>query len=608
MSRLIVSVVDDGDCPIAGAEVYVEPQASILTTQLDGTVGLELLSERTYEIWARHNNYYAWPVLVDVKDERHHIILRLQLGATLAVHVFSHRRPVPHATLSLGFGITALTDAHGYTEVAGLAPMQYIGWVRADGLADEPISVLLHQDPGAFIERYINMHEGTRVSGVVLDERGTPAPGVAVWLSSNSSTAYYNVVCDNFGGWSVVARDGYYEVVAYDNHRASEPLTFHCDEASRTGITISLVQKQQQGTPPSARIAGVVVDESGDHVPQAHIRIGSRQTRSDANGRFQMLGLMDGEYDAAADWDGPWLPLRSNIALQRVHAGDVNARLVVRKGAEITGRVLYDGKPLSYFGLRVVSRQESPYGGIPIGVRSDQGVFVLRHVHPGTWRLAIMAPSTMLVTSQEFTLTGMETIDIGDVVLKRAQSLAGYVRDKSGIPVQEARVMVGRFFAEQRSPLERLFMSQYETKSNREGYYEFKGVDANGWLEDVPEGNRPMLNDSLTELVWAAHPVHGLSVVNELPSTGKMDLVLLGSGRLEGVIENAGDLLLSVIATRVGEPPCPRQTTCLRGNFVFEAVPPGEYIVSLQSSDGPKHASVRVHADRTSVVTFSLST
>ena len=359
------------------------------------------------------------------------------------------------------------------------------------------------------------------------------------------------------------------------------------------------------GSPLGARsttIAGIVVDEDGAPAPGADVRVLMRSfVRADSNGRFEVEGLEPGEYEIVADWVGPWFAPRKNAAQQAVHAGDVDVRLVLPTGATVTGRAMLDGKPQTYFGLRLVGERESPSGRMPIGVRDEGGRFEVRHVHPGTWRIAIIAPGTRLVTSSEFTVTKDEAVDLGDIALTRGHGLSGHVRDHTGAPVAGARVCIGRMFSSStdRSHLDRLFLGVYETRSDDAGAYSFDGIDVYRDPERV------------TEFIWAAHVAAGASVIQEVPKTdATMDFVLLGAGRIEGAVRNMRGGRGHLLAVRPDEPPWARHAHCDKeGRFAFEDLPPGDYVVKLNvpEIEQVQPATVTVIADQNVTATLVMN-
>lgn len=146
--------------------------------------------------------------------------------------------------------------------------------------------------------------------------------------------------------------------------------------------------------PPGGTLAGRVLDETGQPVPDAEVGVWqesstssegyppesleerTRQTRTDARGRFGLRDLVAGEAEVWVRHPS-FLPLRTRstvLAGQRVEAGP----LVLRRGATVTGTVTDpDGRPLA--GVRLTG------GSSPVTTGAD-GSFTLTGLEPGVLR------------------------------------------------------------------------------------------------------------------------------------------------------------------------------------------------------------------------------
>jgi protocatechuate 3,4-dioxygenase beta subunit len=618
-SRLAGRVLDRAGQPVAGVEVRAEPGPHTTTTDVEGAFAFDGLARRTFSVSGRKDEYYAWPTYAEPSESIQPVTLQLRLGTTLIVNVSAERAPVVGATLRLEHGIKAVSDEAGRVTVRGLAPGSYRGSLVADGLGDEHLSLSFHDDPGSTVERTINLEPGARIEGVVLDSDGKPVEeAVVLAWSGDPQRPPCQAWTAADGTWHISARAGTYRCWAQSQaHGKSSDQTFTSDGKtrqrnvtfrlgpSRIGTVIGSVvsaAKRVLGVNKERNVAGVVIDENGAPAAEADVRVlGRRFVRADSNGRFEVEDLEPGEYEIIADWVGPWSGPRKNGVRQRIRTGDANIKLVLPAGATITGRAILEGKPLNYFGLRLVGERESSYGGFPIGVRDDKGQFTLRHVLPGTWKVALMSNGTRLATSSEFTVTTNDTVDLGDILLTRGQQLSGHVRGQSGAPVSGARVIIGRAssWAADRSQLERLFTGQYETRTDAAGAYSFEGVDS----ERHPMGT--------SEIMWATHLTAGVSLMHEVPKTdATIDFVLLGSGRIEGSIQNMRGARGHVMAIREDEPPWARHAHCDKeGHFSFENLPEGAYVVKLDAPEveSVQPTNVTVSANQTAEATLVMN-
>jgi hypothetical protein len=168
------------------------------------------------------------------------------------------------------------------------------------------------------------------------------------------------------------------------------------------------------------------------------------------------------------------------------------------------------------------------------------------------------------------------------------------VRDAAGSAVAGACVTVGRMarIATDRSPLARLFLGVFETTTNRDGAYAFEGVDVE---RDWPS----------TELVWATHPTAGASLIREMPKTdATIDFVLIGTGRIEGTIENLQGGSGMLQAVRADEPRAARPSIATRTGA--SNLPCGDYVIELHVP-GVAPVHVAVAADQTARVTFAIA-
>ncbi|MDB4959803.1 MAG: hypothetical protein JWO36_7372 [Myxococcales bacterium] len=585
------------------------------------------LPSRRYSVSANRDDFYAWPELVGPVESSEPVILRMRLGSTLIVHAVADRAPLVGAKLILD-EITATTDANGTATIRGLAPGSHDGWLHSAGYQSERVSLLVRQDPGGVVEKFVTLEHGARIEGVVVGPFGKPIPEASVWCQRAKDGSYVAAVMSTADGrWHLHASAGTYHLTAgtkalgriagrmlsCDGRTPQRNVVIRLGPTSAPYVLVALLRAGERlvRRGDRSRIAGVVVDERGRPASQVELRLvntsarGSRWTgQSDARGRFDVDGLESGEYDIIADWSGPWFSrdegARQRVRtgdtnIKRVRTGDTNIKLVLDAGSTVTGRVLLDGNPLPYYGLRLLAERDGPWGGMPIGVRSGDGRFTLRHVDPGRWRIALMGPGTRLVTSDEFTIAHGQTLDVGDIAMARGQPVHGYVRDQSGAAVAGARVIIGRPFGLTTRPsrLEQWFTGQYETTTNAEGAYTFDGIDTYGEHMRLPE------------IVWAKHFSAGVSVMRELPrGDATIDLLLIGCGRIAGIVQGfrAGHAIAR--ARREDEPASARMSSVdQEGRFQFEDLPPGDYVISLDL-----HISMQVSPTNVTVVANQTAT
>jgi hypothetical protein len=355
------------------------------------------------------------------------------------------------------------------------------------------------------------------------------------------------------------------------------------------------------------RIAGLVVDDGGQPAVGAHVSIAepSQAGRSivfnhwigetDANGRFEAAGLDAPEYDVCVSWKQA--PGRQDPARHRVRTGNTSVHIVLATGTTVCGRVLLDGEPLPHFGVLLMPPN---HFAAPTEVRAADGRFALRHVEPGRWWLSVLGPGTWRKVIEDIEVGGQPVVDVGDVAMKLALRISGHVRDLAGVPVADARVIVGRWSRTgiaYATRLEAAFWGEYETTTDRDGEYVFDGIDANQHPARSPH-------------IWAEHDDAGVSIIRELgPTETMIDFTLLRAGHIDGAIVGQIGGFASVIAEHADEPGRARWAKVDAGRFRFDDVPTGDYVVRLNVA-GPEQtppARVTVVADETTTAKLEMT-
>lgn len=627
--RLIGRVLGDDGRPVAGAEVYLVPTRHTTTSSEDGTFAFEGLDNRRYRVAAIKDDYYAWPVIFDPERPIESVLLSMRLGATLIVHAYADRAPVVGARLFLNGLLRGTTDANGTAVVHGLMPRTYHGFLLADGWEDERLIVSVREDPGGVDERFMTLHHASRIEGLVRDSRGN-AVGDAMlraWKPSEGSLMY-EARSDADGRWHFYARAGKYGLMAATmTGGQSAQTSFECDgQTSRTDIVIEMpaapvhnaiagvvnaAKRLISGERPT-RIAGVVVNAAGEPVMRATVRVLTTSSESggsmtyaraieetDANGRFDLEDLDDDEYDVLVEAPTSQTRRHDKRTRHRVKTGDLDLKIGLPSSGTIEGRALLDGVPLQYFGASLTEPRVS--GGMPVGIRTSDGSFLLPHIEAGTWRLALFGPGTRLKVVDDIVVDEGATVRIGDVNLERGQQVTGYVRDASGKPISGARVVIGhwvRLQSDERSKLERALFGKYEVATGLDGAYRFDGIDAH---------QMTMRNVH----IWATHPALGASLIRELPPSDlSIDFVLFGAGHVNGTIEHVRGGRPTVVAVRPDEPGRARVAFPNKaGDFHFEDLPVGDYVIGLDVG-GEKPAfstNVTVFADRATDVKLTMA-
>lgn len=211
-------------------------------------------------------------------------------------------------------------------------------------------------------------------------------------------------------------------------------------------------------------IRGIVVDQDGTPIADASVSAKpvdnaarGQQTfgwgeQTDKEGKFEMDGLVPGNYEVEANHDDHVTPEPApRIAIV---AGEATAeqRLVLEAGGTITGRVLdANRRAVSGAQVRVVGKR---WWGGGSAHTADDGTFTMKAVRPGEHRIVanrgwfneMRAPGTTDDDVQGVTLTvrAGETSSVDLVVEEQFGKIEGRVIDSDGGPVDDAFIHATR--------------------------------------------------------------------------------------------------------------------------------------------------------------------
>jgi protocatechuate 3,4-dioxygenase beta subunit len=627
--RLSGRVVDEAHQPVHGARVQLEPlrrtarsDRPTVTSSADGTFTFERLAEQRYSVSATKDDFFAWHVLVDPERPTGLVVLELQRGATLIVHATRDHAPVVDAQVLSESGIRVATDATGTATLRGLRPGGHHMWLVAKGCMTELFSVSFPTGANEVEERFITLKPASHVEGVVLDWKGNPVPGARVQpVERDSRRRGADARADSAGRFSFDVAAAKYCLFAWSaSGTVSREVHFECDGRTPTrDLVIRIyprpihtirrivdVLKRYMGTRAPTRIAGVVVDDTGTPIPGAAVarvlpdarNCTSELGRTDAHGRFDADDLEPGEHQLVVQLAGS--STRHRDEKTRVRTGDLNVRLVVpTRRTTITGRAVLEGSPLPYVGVSLT--ETGVFGGSPVGLETSDGHFTLRDVEPGTWRVALRGAGTRIKIVDGISIARDATVSLGELVLERGQRIAGVVRDASGAPVAGARVHVGhwtRIPGHDRPRVEQEHHGSYRTTSDADGAYLFDGIDAHAAPHSRPH-------------IWASHTKAASTIRALSPTDDTIDLMVVATGHVDGVIADMRGGRPAVKAIRADEPLAARMAFPDKtGAFQFDELPVGDYVISVDvgTLEQELSRSVTVIAGQTSTVKLAMET
>jgi len=598
-------VRDPNGQPVGGAlvracadERFDEPVAET-TTGPDGQFAFELPA-RSYVLRAHHDTLCAEQYVVSTDIEAAE--LRLRRGARITVQVnHENGTPVVGAKVQIGH-ISTVTDTRGAAYAAGLFARSHDVTITAPGLG------AIRATCAADATRTFTLLRAARMQGVVRGPLGRLVPQARIMaLRANGSGLVFAATGED-GSWTIELPTGVFQLRAsYPGFEGSSIITIHSDgETSQAGFIIELgfsSAKTALGSvarrairnlrdPSRYRISGTVVDTTGAgciarvYANPTGLPGRWRLVRTDEQGRFEIDDLEPVVHAVSAGWNDP---REDADATPFVHVRPgASLTLTLRPSATITGRVLFEGAPLTYFGLGLW-KPDSIGPGI-IAIESTDGRFSLPKVGRGSWQLAIMGLETTM-HMHPLTVDNGQHIDIGDVELARGRTLTGRVRDPNGEPVVGARVSLGYRLPQDHksSPLEDATLhGHYETTTENDGTYRFGGVHQDKRFSRSPQ-------------VWATH--RGMaSLIRELGENATLDFILLESGRIAGTVKmkNAAHVPL-IHAVRGDEAKDARYAAAdfHEHTFQFDDVPLGSYIVSLGDEVDAEPVTVTVRPGET---------
>lgn len=140
------------------------------------------------------------------------------------------------------------------------------------------------------------------------------------------------------------------------------------------------------------KIAGVVVDEGGQGLPNAWVNVNvpngmGRNGRTDKDGKFEISGLPRGTVSVYVNAPG-----RPPASADKVDVGTLVLRIVVAKGGTISGRIL-DGAGNAYANQGIQLKQVEGGTQRSWAQTGADGRFTTQLIAEGTWEFTVMRKS-----------------------------------------------------------------------------------------------------------------------------------------------------------------------------------------------------------------------
>jgi protocatechuate 3,4-dioxygenase beta subunit len=344
--------------------------------------------------------------------------------------------------------------------------------------------------------------------------------------------------------------------------------------------------------PPGVSIGGTVTDATGAPVPGAKVEaiaISSKTTirnsaRSEQDGRFEVIGLIDGAYSVSATAPGFVV-----AELKPIQAGQKDVQIVLEKQGSAQLRVYAkDGRVLPRYQVTVKKYFEGQkqFGNSviqPQTARPDRsGIFLVEGLNPDSYVFQIEAEGHAKAFSDPFKVTLGAEAPLVEVRLNEGGGIDGTVVDEQGRPLAGVTVRtLPNDFDE--NPFTKMFkdmipftITQTTVQTNANGEYSFR-----------------LLNSGTYQLKFI-HPEHydvslrNNEVVAGVPLKVKQ-LVMQRGTQVSGVVRVDGvpAAQTKVTVTALPDPSQPgaallsaESISDEQGNFVLpKRMPPGNYTV-----------------------------
>ena len=385
--RLEGQVIDEQQHPVAGATVVLQGTPPVTTASAaDGSFAFAGLVARRYRVSAHDGDDFAAPASVRLSATSEPVTLRMHRGATLVVHVRDDRGPVSSASVMLDRDSHVTTDASGDARLRGLSPRFHYVEVSAEGRAPAAVSVTPTDEPGGTMERTVVLRRGAVLAGVVRGPDGSAVADAQVTIDGGPDRWLGTAKADAAGAWQFDAIGaGKYALRATSEiYGPAADMALELDGVTPRRDVVVRVDFD-------AQLVGTVVDAHDQPVPDAAVSVASfpdasLSKRTDAAGRFQMLGFKAGTYDVFA---AKGLQASVSVPTTIANGQRLDVRLVLQD-AGIAGTVV-DTK-----GAPVPDARVSALGGARMASSDDvtdsHGHFELTGLPPGAYRVSATWP------------------------------------------------------------------------------------------------------------------------------------------------------------------------------------------------------------------------
>ncbi|MFZ6183277.1 carboxypeptidase regulatory-like domain-containing protein [Nannocystis pusilla] len=515
-----------------------------------------------------------------------------------------------------GFGPKSVyTDANGEFRIEGLEPGAYKPRAEADdalGLAKEQVILGLGETSAPIV---IEAHPAFTIEGKIVTEGGgscdngsvnleDPAQGRDEWMTIESDgTVRKRGVLP--GDYQVNVRcRGYVSAERYERIKIVDK--------SVTGLRWDVSRGQS--------IRGVVVDASGKPVakmgvsaslkpdpskPREHQTANVWGPETDAQGRFELSGLLPGTYDLSVEaWRSPRAtPAKPTVVEVPKGKDATGIRIEMPATGELQGSVR-DPKGQPIGSVKVMASDGVHWQST---TAKDDGSFVFKHMAAGDYRVvaqtswfegAMRAPGTGDddVQGERVEVRDGKVVTVKLVVESASGRISGVVRDEDGGPVADA------FVESSREPDSATKSAGAGVRQGRWGeFFEKPNLtdqDGRFTLERLPTGKHTLR---------AHRKGGGEAIVEHVELGSEVVLTIASPGRMSGTVQVRGgaapeEFSIAIVDEATGYR---RHDSFFRtgGAWSVPDLPAGNYKVSVTAGGGTAetHAAMAAGKDTSGV-------
>ncbi|MEP6768468.1 MAG: carboxypeptidase regulatory-like domain-containing protein [Acidobacteriota bacterium] len=481
--RLSGRVVDDEGEPVAGArvraagaDIFSEQDSTALSetkTGADGSFSMDDAPAGTRTVVARASGFVQASLFqVDSKSD---VKLTLKRGGTIRGVVLDVNGKPAAGAIVISEDQGAESDAQGAFRLTGIEPgVRSVQAVWKEDFAVRRDNLRVRR--GQEVEAPLRLVRAAAIAGTVIDETTRkPVAGARVAASSGGMAfgrrrTERSLRADGKGKFRLngLAARPYAVTASREGYISSTINGVSASTAAPGAVHLAMAR--------AASVAGKVVDEKGQPVAAAQVRlasegglraftrrgpaafIGGQGALTSADGSFRLRNLTAGRNLAVeASKVGYATAHRPGVTLKTGEAV-ANLSLTLKKGLEARGRIVDSaGKPISGAEIRVASREGGRGGGFAAGrtqirlmgidagrpdaTSGPDGTFMVRGLEAGEYTAAVSREGYAGKTVQSLPVAGSGENAWPPIALANGVAVSGSIRDSQGQPIAGVQIL-----------------------------------------------------------------------------------------------------------------------------------------------------------------------